>query len=64
MSSFAKNTPIITVASSGALEPAAMKVAPATSGDNFSSKNRKKCGFFLSQVFLERLVLHTFTKSI
>jgi len=28
-----------TVANSGAEEPAAMKVAPATSGDNFSSGN-------------------------
>ena len=37
MSSLAKNTPITTVASSGAEEPAAMKVAPATSGDSFSS---------------------------
>jgi hypothetical protein len=37
MSSLAKNTPITTVASSGAEEPAAMNVAPATSGDSFSS---------------------------
>lgn len=37
MSSFAKNTPIMTVPSSGAELPAAMKVAPATSGDNRNS---------------------------
>lgn len=37
MSSLAKKTPITTVASSGAEEPAAMKVAPATSGDSRSS---------------------------
>lgn len=41
MSSLAKNTPMITVASSGAEEPAAIKVAPATSGDNLNSKNNK-----------------------
>lgn len=38
MSSLAKNTPIITVANSGAEDPAAINVAPATSGDNFNSK--------------------------
>lgn len=38
MSSLAKNTPITTVASSGAELPAAMKVAPATSGDSLSSE--------------------------
>lgn len=37
ISSFAKNTPIITVPSSGAELPAAIKVAPATSGDSFNS---------------------------
>jgi len=37
MSSLAKNTPITTVASSGAELPAAINVAPATSGDSFSS---------------------------
>lgn len=37
MSSLAKNTPMTTVANSGAEEPAAIKVAPATSGDNFNS---------------------------
>lgn len=41
MSSLAKNTPMITVASSGAEEPAAMKVAPATSGDNRNSERKK-----------------------
>lgn len=38
ISSLAKKTPIITVANSGAELPAAMKVAPATSGDIFNSK--------------------------
>ena len=42
ISSLAKKTPIMTVASSGAEEPAAIKVAPATSGDNFNSKKKKK----------------------
>jgi len=42
MSSLAKNTPMITVASSGAEEPAAIKVAPATSGDSLSSDKDKK----------------------
>lgn len=37
MSSLAKNTPMTTVASSGAEEPAAMNVAPATSGDSLNS---------------------------
>lgn len=37
MSSLAKNTPIMTVANSGADDPAAINVAPATSGDNFNS---------------------------
>lgn len=37
ISSFAKKTPITTVANSGAEDPAAIKVAPATSGDNFNS---------------------------
>ncbi len=37
MSSLAKNTPMTTVASSGADDPAAMKVAPATSGESLSS---------------------------
>lgn len=40
ISSLAKNTPITTVASSGADDPAAMKVAPATSGDNLSSEKK------------------------
>lgn len=40
MSSLAKNTPMITVANSGAEEPAAMKVAPATSGDSLNSEKR------------------------
>lgn len=40
MSSLAKNTPMITVANSGAEEPAAMKVAPATSGDSLNSKKK------------------------
>lgn len=43
ISSFAKNTPITTVANSGAELPAAINVAPATSGDSFSSK--RKCLF-------------------
>lgn len=38
MSSLAKNTPIITVANSGAELPAAINVAPATSGDIFNSE--------------------------
>uniref|UniRef100_A0A182Q322 Uncharacterized protein n=1 Tax=Anopheles farauti TaxID=69004 RepID=A0A182Q322_9DIPT len=38
MSSFAKNTPMMTVANSGAELPAAINVAPATSGDSFSSR--------------------------
>lgn len=42
MSSLAKNTPMITVASSGAEEPAAMKVAPATSGDNRNSVKKQE----------------------
>lgn len=37
ISSLAKNTPIITVPSSGAELPAAINVAPATSGDNRNS---------------------------
>lgn len=41
ISSLAKKTPITTVANSGAEEPAAMKVAPATSGDNRSSTCNK-----------------------
>lgn len=41
MSSFAKNTPMTTVANSGAEEPAAINVAPATSGDNLSSLKQK-----------------------
>lgn len=38
ISSFAKKTPMTTVANSGAELPAAIKVAPATSGDILSSK--------------------------
>lgn len=38
ISSLAKNTAMTTVASSGAELPAAMKVAPATSGESFSTK--------------------------
>lgn len=45
MSSFAKNTPITTVANSGAEDPAAIKVAPATSGDNFNSAKNKHFSF-------------------
>lgn len=45
MSSLAKKTPMTTVASSGAEDPAAMKVAPATSGDNLNSERSKN--FFL-----------------
>lgn len=41
MSSFAKKTPMMTVASSGALEPAAINVAPATSGDILSSESKQ-----------------------
>lgn len=37
ISSLAKKTPITTVANSGAELPAAIKVAPATSGDIFNS---------------------------
>lgn len=37
MSSLAKKTPMTTVANSGAEDPAAIKVAPATSGDNLNS---------------------------
>lgn len=37
ISSLAKNTPIMTVPNSGAEEPAAMNVAPATSGDSRNS---------------------------
>lgn len=48
ISSCAKKTPIITVANSGADDPAAMNVAPATSGDNLSSK---KNYFFYYQLF-------------
>lgn len=40
ISSCAKKTPITTVANSGAEDPAAMKVAPATSGDNLSSEKK------------------------
>jgi hypothetical protein len=39
ISSLATNTPMTDVASSGAEDPAAMKVAPATSGDRFIAKN-------------------------
>lgn len=45
MSSLAKKTPMTTVASSGAEDPAAMKVAPATSGDNLNSERSQN--FFL-----------------
>lgn len=45
MSSLAKKTPMTTVANSGAEDPAAMKVAPATSGDNLNSE--KSPNFFL-----------------
>lgn len=41
ISSWAKKTPIITVANSGAEDPAAINVAPATSGDNLNSRNKK-----------------------
>ena len=37
MSSLVTKRPMVLVASSGALDPAAMKVAPATSGDNPSA---------------------------
>ena len=37
MSSLVTKSPMVLVANSGALEPAAMKVAPATSGDNPSA---------------------------
>lgn len=40
ISSIAKNTPIISVANSGAELPAAINVAPTTSGDNFNSTNK------------------------
>uniref|UniRef100_A0A1A9UI35 Uncharacterized protein n=1 Tax=Glossina austeni TaxID=7395 RepID=A0A1A9UI35_GLOAU len=42
ISSLAKKTPITTVANSGAELPAAMKVAPATFGDNFNSVHKKR----------------------
>lgn len=38
ISSCAKKTPITTVANSGAEDPAAMKVAPATSGESLNSE--------------------------
>jgi len=47
MSSLAKNTPMMTVANSGAEEPAAMKVAPATSGDSLSSDKDKRYNEFI-----------------
>ena len=37
MSSLVTKSPMVLVASSGALEPAAMKVAPATSGESPSA---------------------------
>jgi len=40
ISSLAKKTPMTTVASSGAELPAAIKVAPATSGLTLSSKKK------------------------
>ena len=40
MSSRARNTLMMTVASSGADDPAAMNVAPATSGDNLISATK------------------------
>jgi hypothetical protein len=38
----ATNTPMTAVASSGAEEPAAMKVAPATSGDSIRANNTRE----------------------
>lgn len=42
ISSSATKTPMTTVANSGAEEPAAMNVAPATSGVNFISIKKKR----------------------
>ena len=42
MSSLATNTPITAVANSGPEEPAAMKVAPATSGGRFRTGYRRE----------------------
>jgi hypothetical protein len=39
------------VASSGAEEPAAMKVAPATSGDNIRANNTREKGFITITTF-------------
>ena len=41
MSSLVTKRPMVLVASSGALDPAAMKVAPATSGDNPNAKYQR-----------------------
>ena len=40
---FATNTPITAVASSGPDDPAAINVAPATSGGIFNTKKQPKC---------------------
>ena len=71
---FATNTPITAVASSGPDDPAAMKVAPATSGGIFKTKqNSNMLCFIDSQIDIFELsipqlkmdlILLTFSNSI
>jgi hypothetical protein len=48
----ATNTPMTAVASSGAEEPAAMKVAPATSGDSIRANNTREEGLRTITTFI------------
>ncbi len=56
----ATKTPMTAVASSGAEEPAAMKVAPATSGDNIRANNTREKGLITITKFIRYQVGRAF----